>query len=156
LELEKQERTIVKNFQLHVEARRNNTAILSKNALNLLVLLNKVPAEKFQEHSLYPLTFQLGFIHSILEEEVNIASATITDVGFQGLFPKGLLQVLYKYAREIERMNQDKTEFIALIDELITAFILSTNYYTEKYSNYGCKNEKLTGFRRTNKQSFTF
>jgi hypothetical protein len=33
LELEKQERTIVKNFQLHVEARRNNTAIFQKMPL---------------------------------------------------------------------------------------------------------------------------
>ncbi len=70
--------------------------------------------------------FQLGFIHSIPENEFDISSATITDVGFLGLFPKPLLQILNQYTRNIEKDNQagsETSEFKILIDKLITAFI---------------------------------
>jgi hypothetical protein len=65
----------------------------------------------------------LGFIHSIPEEDFDVSSATITDVGSTGLFPKSILQKLYQYAQEIERFQQDKGDFMLLIDNLITAFI---------------------------------
>ena len=65
----------------------------------------------------------MGFIHSILENEFDIATATITDVGYLGLFPKSILKMLHQYAREIGRFNQDKGEFMTLIDKLLTAFI---------------------------------
>jgi len=65
----------------------------------------------------------LGFIHSIPEEDFDVSSATITDVGSTVLFPKSILQKLYQYAQEIERFQQDKGDFMLLIDNLITAFI---------------------------------
>jgi hypothetical protein len=46
LEQEKQERTILINSQLSIDARKDNKAILSRNALRPLVLLNKLPADK--------------------------------------------------------------------------------------------------------------
>ncbi len=123
LDIEKQKRTLVEDLRLQSESRGSNKVILSKNALNVLVLLNKIPAIKTQEYNLYPFSHQLGFIHLIPEEEFDIATATIVDVGFLGLFPKVLLQVLCKYGREIKRLNQDNSEFMALVEELITAFI---------------------------------
>jgi hypothetical protein len=46
LEQEKQERTILINSQLSIDARKDNKAILSRNTLRPLVLLNKLPADK--------------------------------------------------------------------------------------------------------------
>ncbi len=46
LEQEKQERTILINSQLSIDARKDNKAILSRNTLSPLVLLNKLPADK--------------------------------------------------------------------------------------------------------------
>jgi hypothetical protein len=121
--LEKAERTTVCKSKLFVEAKARNKASLSRNELNLAILLNRIPAEKLREYDKYPLTFRIGFIHSILEKEFDIASATITDIGFLGLFPKVLLQVLYRYANKIEKNNNNKNEFVTLIKKLITAFI---------------------------------
>jgi len=50
------------------------------------VLLNKLPADKIQEHDIFPMMYQLGFIHSIPEYDFDFASAPITDVGFLGIF----------------------------------------------------------------------
>jgi hypothetical protein len=100
LDLEKQERYIVRDSYIVLEARSTNKAVLQRSALNIAVLLKKVPAEKIQEYHTDPLTFQLGFIHSLSEDEFNIA--TITDVGFLGLIPKALLHILYQYPKEIK------------------------------------------------------
>jgi hypothetical protein len=63
-------------------------------------------------------------IHSIPEDQFNLAKATITDVGFMGLFPKGLLQVIQSYHREIKRtQSTNEATFRSLSDKLITAFL---------------------------------
>jgi hypothetical protein len=121
--LEKQERVIVRNSHLVMEARNTNVAILSRNSLSLAVLLNLLPPDKLQEYDKYPLSFRLGFIHSIAEKDFSIATATITDVEYLGLFPKPTLQTLYQYARDIKKFNQDNNKFTILIDKLITAFL---------------------------------
>jgi hypothetical protein len=121
--LEKTERTTVCKSKLSIEARARNKALLSRKELNLAVLLNRIPAKKLREYNKYPSAFRIGFIHSILEKEFDIASATITDIGFLGLFLKSLLQILYRYANKIEKNNNDKNEFVTLIEKLITAFI---------------------------------
>jgi len=121
--LEKTERTTVYKSKLSIEARASNKALLSRNELNLAVLLNRIPEKKLREYDNYPLAFRIGFIHSILEKEFDIASATITDIGFLGLFPKSLLQTLYRYAKKIEKNSNEKNEFLTLIEKLITAFI---------------------------------
>jgi len=121
--LEKAERTTVCKSKLLIEARARNKALLSRNELNLAVLLNMVPAKKLREYDKYPSAFQIGFVHSILKKEFDIASATITDIGFLGISPKALLQVLYRYANKIEKNNNGKNEFVTLIEKLITAFM---------------------------------
>jgi len=121
--LEKTERTTVCKSKILIEARARNKALRSRNELNLAVLLSRIPAKKLREYVKYPLAFRIGFIHSILEKEFDIASTTITDIGFLGLFPKSLLQILYRYANKIENHNNDKDEFVTLIEKLITAFI---------------------------------
>lgn len=126
LELEKQERPILEKTRVILATRPTNTAILLKRALDYAILLKQLPSEKLIEYHTYPLFFQLGFIHSIPENEFDISSATITDVGFLGLFPKPLLQILNHYTRKMEKDNQacsDSSEFKILIDILITAFI---------------------------------
>jgi hypothetical protein len=100
--LEKQERVIVWNSHLITEAKTTNIAILSRNSIRLAVLLNLLPPDKLQEYDKYPLAFRLGFIHSFAEKDFNIATASITDVGYLGLFPKPILQTLYQYARDIK------------------------------------------------------
>jgi hypothetical protein len=114
---------IVRNSHLITEARTTNIAILSRNSISLAVLLNLLPPDKLQEYDKYPLAFRLGFIHFIAEKDFNIATATITDVGYLGLFPKPILQTLYQCARDIKKFNQDNDEFMGLIDKLITAFL---------------------------------
>jgi len=121
--LEKQERVIVRNSHLITEARTTNIAILGRNSIRIAVLLNLLPPDKLQDYDKYPLAFRLGFIHSIAEKDFDIATASITDVGYLGLFPKPILQTLYQYARDIKKFNQDNDEFIDLIDKLITAFL---------------------------------
>jgi hypothetical protein len=65
----------------------------------------------------------VGFIHLINENEFAISAATILDVGFLGLFPKAILQHLYKYANGMEKVNQDEENYMSLVNDLITAFI---------------------------------
>jgi hypothetical protein len=54
--LEKAERTTVCKSKLFVEAKARNKALLSRNELNLAILLNRIPAEKLREYDKYPLT----------------------------------------------------------------------------------------------------
>jgi len=123
VEVEKTQRYVVNNSQLILEARTNNKAILQENSITIAVLLNRLPAEKPQDYNNYPLSYKLGFIHSIPEEDFDMVTATITDVGFMGMFPKQLLHILAKCVNDIKKSNQDNDEFISLIDNLVTAFI---------------------------------
>jgi hypothetical protein len=117
------ERPKVQNSKLILFARDMNKCILSRHLLDTAILLNKVLAEKFHDCDRYPLAHRLGFIHLMAENEFDVASATILDAGFLGLFPKSILQCLYKYAREVAKMNHDKGNFMSLVNELITAFV---------------------------------
>jgi hypothetical protein len=69
------------------------------------------------------LAFQIGFIHSLPENEFDTSKATITDVGFRGMFPKALLTILNQYAKKIESNNMDRMEFTMMIEKLVTTFI---------------------------------
>jgi hypothetical protein len=79
------------------ERRTTNQAIKSLFDIQLAVLLNKLPAGKLDEFIRFPLSSQLGFIHAIPEQALNTATATITDIGFIGLFPKIIFQALCRY-----------------------------------------------------------
>jgi len=57
----------------------------------MAVLLNQLPPEKLQDYDKFPLSHRIGFIHSIAEQNFDIGSATILDVGFLGLFPRKIL-----------------------------------------------------------------
>jgi hypothetical protein len=122
-EIELLERPIVQNSHLILRSRDTNKCILSRHSLNTAILLNKIPAEQLYEYDKYPLAHRVGFIHLINENEFDIAAATIVDVGFLGLFPKAILQCLYKYANEMEKINQDKKQYMFLVNDIITAFI---------------------------------
>jgi hypothetical protein len=117
------ERPTVQNSKLILCARNMNKCILSRYSLNTAILLNKMPAEKLHDYDRYPLAHRLGFIPLIVENEFDIASATILDVGFLGLFPKCILQCLYNYAREVAKTKHDKGNFMPLVNDLITAFV---------------------------------
>lgn len=121
--IEKQEHTIFKNDQIIVEARSDNIAILSRSALQYAIATHRLPAEKLHEFDQFPLSHRLGFIHSLPEEDFDIGSARITDVGYAGFFPKAILHDLHRYARKIRNSNEDNTELVALIENLTTAFI---------------------------------
>jgi len=43
---------------------------------------------KLEEFDEYPLASQLGFMHAIPEEDINMATSMIIDVFFLGFFPK--------------------------------------------------------------------
>jgi hypothetical protein len=126
----------VKNSQLILEARTNNKAIIRENSITIAVHLSRLPVEKIQDYNNYPLSYKLGFIHSIPEEAFNMVTATITDVGFMGLFSKQLLQIVAKYANDIKKSNQDNDKFISLIDNLVTAFIYRPITMQKSYSNF--------------------
>jgi len=87
------------------------------------VLLNKLPPTKVSDFDSFPLSSKLGFIHFLPEADFDIATATITDVGFTGMFPKPILQELKRQSRELKELNQDYETFDTLIDKLVTAFI---------------------------------
>jgi hypothetical protein len=82
------EKPIVNSSHLEYQRRTNNIAIKSKQDVQTLVLLCKLSPSKLEEYQKYPLSSQLGFIHAIPEDDFDIASATITNVGFLGFFPK--------------------------------------------------------------------
>jgi len=96
---------------------------LARHSLNIAVLLNRICSSKICDYDSSPLAHRLGFIHSLPESDFDVASATITDVGFLGLFPKSLLQILYQYAREVDKSGHSKDEFKTLVNKLVTAFM---------------------------------
>jgi len=106
-----------------MQSQNRNIAIISRNAINLAVLLNKLPQSKLLDYDKYPLTFRIGFIHSIPEKDFDLTQATITDVGYLGLFPKAILQALGQYAKWVEQQQHNKADFLKIIDKLFTAFI---------------------------------
>jgi hypothetical protein len=93
-EAELQERPIIIDSQVTYQARPANIAIKSRADILLDVLLNKLPRSKLHEYDRFPLSSQLGFLHAIPEEDLAMSTAAITDVGFLGLFPKKIFQVL--------------------------------------------------------------
>jgi len=116
-------RYIVHQAQLVLDSRDTNIAILRNGDVQHEVLLNCLLPRKLTEIQQYPLVHRLGLIHSIPEKDFSMASATITDVGFLGLFSKALVKVLSGYTRAIKQSNQDEAKFQTLVDKLITAFI---------------------------------
>jgi hypothetical protein len=123
LVLERHERPIVQNSQVLMDSRDSNAAILARHSLNIAVLLNRICSSKICDYDSSPLAHRLGFIHSLPESDFDVASATITDVGFLGLFPKSLLQILYQYAREVDKSGHSKDEFKTLVNKLGTVFM---------------------------------
>ena len=124
---ETQERIIVQNSNIVRSARESNIAILCKQALTEAILLNRLPASKIQDYRRFPLASKLGIIHHIPEESFSMATATIIDVRFMGLFPKALLRVLRTYSQNVRRTSPNKQQtFEALTNALISAFIYRT------------------------------
>jgi hypothetical protein len=117
------ERLIVSGNKLYFEARPDNMAILTENSILRAIAMGKLHEEKIIEYRTYPHTHRLGFMHSIPEQELKMERATITDVGFLGLFPKPILEVLHIYNREVKKDSNDSDTFTSLIDKLISAFI---------------------------------
>jgi hypothetical protein len=123
-EAELQERPVIRFSKVLYESRASNLAIKTSHEVKLDVLLNRLPTIKIDEFIRFPLSAQLGFIHAIPEQNYDIATATITDVGFMGLFPKTIFQVMRKYGREIERFNDaGSADFYKLVDDHIAAFV---------------------------------
>jgi hypothetical protein len=87
--------------------------------------MHKLLVEKVDEYDNFPLMVQLGFIHAIPEDDFDIASATIMDISFLGLFPKEIFQAMHKYGYKYEKSNQSEEiqGFYSLVDALITAFV---------------------------------
>jgi hypothetical protein len=124
-EAELQERPTVQSSNIVYETRPTNIAIKSRHEITLLVLLQKLPEEKIDEFDRFPYASQLGFLQAIPECDFNIATATITDVGFLGLFPKKIFQELRRYAKKVEKDTPTaSSEFQTLFDRLIDAFVL--------------------------------
>ncbi len=123
VELKKTERLTVQKSKLLLEARETYIAILSKNTLNRVALLERIPAEKINDYNKYPLSHRIGFIHSLMEKDFDMASATIIDVGFLGLFPKPILYILNQYSKTLMEDNTNKSEFLRLVEKLVTAFV---------------------------------
>jgi hypothetical protein len=90
-------RLVIRDGKLINDKRDNHIAILSWYQVLLLVLQHRLPPSTLTDYDSFPLMAQLGFIHAISEENFGIATATIIDVGFLGLFPKTILQVLRWY-----------------------------------------------------------
>jgi len=76
--------------------------------------MHKLLVEKVDEYDNFPLMVQLGFIHAIPEDDFDIASATIMDISFLGLFPKEIFQAMRKYGYKYEKSNQSE-EIYALV-----------------------------------------
>ena len=64
---------------------------------------------------------QDSFIHSL--KVTLLQPQPLLQVGFPGLFPKSLLQILYQYAREVDKSGHSKDEFKTLVNKLVTAFM---------------------------------
>jgi len=119
-------RPVIRNAQIEVERRSHNKAIQSRREIQTAVLLYNLPSNKLEQYDTFPLMSQLRFLHAIPEDQLDISTATITDVGFLGLFPKRILQVIHQY----EKGSQENTTaeiaeptFSILLNELISAFV---------------------------------
>jgi len=125
LNTELQERPIISRNKVIHEARENNYAILSINSIRRAVFTGRLPATKIQEYETYPFAHKLGLIQSIPEDEFSVETATIIDMGFLGLFPKTILDILHQYANTIKKTSneEDCKSFIKLMENLLTAFI---------------------------------
>jgi hypothetical protein len=121
LQTELEERPICRGTKIVKEARTSNIAILSRHQVQVMTILHQLPAAKIQEYDTFPLAHRAGLIHSIPEEKLSLASATIIDVNFLGLFPKSLLSVLRSYKNTLPKDIQ--TDFESLIAKLVNAFI---------------------------------
>jgi hypothetical protein len=122
-ETELHERPVVRSAKLVNDTRTVNKALLSKYEVNCAVLLHTLPPARATDYTEYPFASRLGFIHFIPEADFDFATATITDVGFLGLFPKPVLRELQRYARELKNLNQDVDTFDMLLEKLVGAFI---------------------------------
>ena len=122
-EAELQERLILKDSQVVAQMRTGNIAIRSRADILMDIFLRKLPDTKLTEYDTFPLSSQIGFIHALPEQELVMSTATVTDVGFLGLFPKKVFQVLKAYAAELEQSYEDVAAFLALQDRLFCAFI---------------------------------
>jgi hypothetical protein len=122
-EAELEERKIIRDSCVVYASRSTNKAIKSRAEINMDVLLNRLPSKKLIEYDKFPLSSRLGFMHAIPEKELDVAQATVTDVGFLGLFPKKILQELRNYAREIETENESNDDFIHLMNQLLHTFL---------------------------------
>ncbi len=99
---ELQERPVVRDSQLIYERRQEHIAIKSRHEVHLLTILYKLPKEKLLEYDDYPFMAQLGLIHAIPEDTFDVATATVIDVCFLGLFPKTIFEALRKYGHNID------------------------------------------------------
>ncbi len=92
-----------------------------QNIIQVGILLKSLSNKKLQEHDNYPLAHRAGLIHSIPEKDLNLDTATISDVNFLSLFPKSLLKVLGGYKQSSKQNTQG--QFDALIAKLLSAFV---------------------------------
>jgi hypothetical protein len=122
LDIETMSRPVIINSQCKMETRSINKAILRPHALTMATLLHQLPVSLAQQYNKYPLAHRLGFIHCILEHQLDLALATITDVAFLGLFPKQLLQILHRYTYTIQSPSH-KEQYQQLVYMLITSFV---------------------------------
>jgi hypothetical protein len=120
IEAELQMRPIVRDSRLLYEQRNQNQAIKAQNEVQISVLLQRLPPAKLEEYIRFPLSAQLGFIHAIPEDTYDIATASITEVSFIGLFPKQIYHVLRSYGKQHPAIA---AEFNNLIEDLISAFV---------------------------------
>jgi len=119
-------RPVIRNAQIEVERRSHNKAIQSRREIQTAVLLYNLPSNKLEQYDTFPLMSQLGFLHAIPEDQLDISTATITDVGFLGLFPKRKLQVIHQYEKGIQENTTTEIAeptFSILLNELISAFV---------------------------------
>jgi hypothetical protein len=122
--VEKQERMVVRNSHTKMETRETNVAILWKQALTEAVMLNRLPATKLMDYQNFPLASRLGILHCIPEESFDMATVTIIDIGFMGLFPKSFMQILTTYTQELKQsISQTVHEFQRLTEIFVSAFI---------------------------------
>jgi hypothetical protein len=76
--------------------------------------MHKLLVEKVDEYDNFPLMVQLGFIHAIPEDDFDIASATIMDISFLGLFPKEIFQAMHKQHLYIGQLLYRKSSIFLL------------------------------------------
>jgi len=119
-------RPVIRNAQIKVERHSHNKAIQSRKEIQTAVSLYNLPSNKLEQYDTFPLMSQLGFLHAIPEDQLDISTATITDVGFLGLFPKRKLQVIHQYEKGIQENTTTEIAeptFSILLNELISEFV---------------------------------